>query len=43
LRLLARGGDARDQINYRVAGKVELSSGFKRSIAFDKSATFTLR
>ena len=43
LRLLARGGGARDRIEYRVAGKVELSSGFMRSIPFERRGTFSLR
>ncbi|HYK25850.1 MAG TPA: LEA type 2 family protein, partial [Steroidobacteraceae bacterium] len=43
LGLLARGGGAPDRIDYRVAGKVELSSGFMRSIPFDRRGTFSLR
>jgi len=43
LRLLGRGGDVRDHINYRIAGKVELARGLKRSISFDHSGTFSFR
>lgn len=43
LRLLAGGADARDRIDYRIVGKVELSSGLMRSISFDRRATFSLR
>lgn len=43
LRLLGRGGDAREGIDYRIAGKVELSSGLMRSISFDRRGTFSLR
>ena len=43
LRLLGRGGDVRDHINYRIAGKVELARGFERSISFDHRGTFSFR
>ncbi|MGH8221120.1 MAG: LEA type 2 family protein [Steroidobacteraceae bacterium] len=43
LRLLVRRSDARGEIEYRVVGKVELSRGLKRSIAFDHRGTFSLR
>ena len=43
MRLLGRGGGAADRIEYRVVGKVELSTGLKRSIAFDRRGTFKLR
>ncbi len=44
LRLLGRAGDARgDQIDYRIAGKVELSHGLLRSIPFEQRGAFSLR
>ena len=43
LRLLGRSGGAGNQIEYRVAGKVELSRGFRRSLNFDRQGTFRLR
>jgi LEA14-like dessication related protein len=43
LGLLARGADARPAVDYRIAGKVELSSGLMRSISFDRRGTFSLR
>ncbi|GEM_PF-424525 len=43
LRLLGRGGAHPDQINYRVAGRVELSRGLLRSIPFERRGTFSLR
>jgi len=43
LRLLGRGGSGGEGIEYRVVGKVELSTGLKRSIAFDRRGTFKLR
>lgn len=43
LRLLGRGARRPDRIEYRVAGRVELSRGFKRSIGFDRAGTFRLR
>lgn len=43
LRLIARAGSGAARIDYRVAGKVELASGLKRSIPFDHRGTFNLR
>jgi LEA14-like dessication related protein len=43
LHLLGRGAEARDHIDYRIAGKVELSRGLLRSIPFEQSGAFSLR
>ncbi|MGH8261736.1 MAG: LEA type 2 family protein [Steroidobacteraceae bacterium] len=43
LRLLGRGGDAHGGIDYRIAGKVELSQGLLRSIPFEQHGAFSLR
>jgi LEA14-like dessication related protein len=44
LRLLfRRRGSAGDRIDYHLTGKVELSSGLVRSIAFDEHGSFSLR
>ena len=44
IRLLGRGGDQmRDQVEYRVTGKISLSEGLLRSIPFEDHGTFKLR
>jgi len=44
IRLLGRGGDQmRDQVEYRVTGKISLSEGLLRSIPFEDRGTFKLR
>jgi LEA14-like dessication related protein len=44
LNLLLRGADSQAQgIDYRIVGRVELSSGFLRSIPFERRGTFNLR
>ncbi len=43
IKLLGRRGDAmRDEIDYRVTGKLSLSSGLLRSIPFEETGTFSL-
>jgi LEA14-like dessication related protein len=44
MKLLARGPDAlTQQIDYRLTGKLSLSSGLLRSIPFDERGSFTLQ
>jgi len=44
IKLLARRGEAvTDQIDYRVTGKLSLSSGFLRSIPFEETGSFSLK
>lgn len=43
-RLLGRGDDSlKEQIDYRIVGKVSLSEGFLRSIPFEERGTFRLK
>lgn len=44
IKLLGRRGDAmRDEIDYKVTGKLSLSSGLLRSIPFEETGSFTLK
>lgn len=44
IKLLGRKGEQRgDAIDYRVTGKLSLSSGFLRSIPFEETGSFNLR
>ncbi len=43
IKLLGRGsGAGRDEVGYRLVGKVSLSEGFLRSVPFDQKGTFKL-
>ena len=43
IKLLGRGsGTARNEVGYRLVGKVSLSEGFLRSVPFDQTGTFKL-
>src|SRR5690606_14679906 len=43
VKLLSRREGSRDSIDYRVTGKLSLSSGWLRSIPFEESGTFNLK
>jgi LEA14-like dessication related protein len=43
IKLLGRGNEIGDQVEYRVKGKISLSEGFLRSIPFEDSGSFKLR
>jgi len=43
IKLLGRGNDAGDEIDYRVSGKISLSEGLLRSIPFEDRGKFKLR
>jgi LEA14-like dessication related protein len=43
IKLLGRGSDADDEIDYRVSGKISLSEGLLRSIPFEDRGKFKLR
>jgi LEA14-like dessication related protein len=43
IKLLGRGNDAGDEIDYRVTGKISLSEGLLRSIPFEDHGKFKLR
>jgi LEA14-like dessication related protein len=43
IKLLGRGSDAGDEIDYRVTGKISLSEGLLRSIPFEDHGKFKLR
>lgn len=43
IRLLGKGDEIRDQVEYRVTGKISLSEGMLRSIPFEDRGTFKLR
>ncbi len=43
IKLLGRGSDVGDEVDYRVSGKISLSEGLLRSIPFEDRGTFKLR
>ena len=43
IRLLGKGDQVRDQVDYRITGKISLSEGLLRSIPFEDHGTFKLR
>ena len=43
IRLLGKGDSVRDQVEYRITGKISLSEGLLRSIPFEDRGTFRLR
>jgi LEA14-like dessication related protein len=43
IKLLGRGNDVGDEVDYRVSGKISLSEGLLRSIPFEDRGTFKLR
>ena len=43
LKLLGRGNDVGDEVDYRVSGKISLSEGLLRSIPFEDRGKFKLR
>jgi len=43
IRLLGKGDSVRDQVEYRITGKISLSEGLLRSIPFEDRGTFNLR
>ena len=43
LKLLGSGNQIKDQVDYRVRGKLSLSSGLMRSIPFEDRGTFSLK
>jgi LEA14-like dessication related protein len=43
IKLLGRGNDAGDEVEYRVTGKISLSEGLLRSIPFEDRGKFKLR
>jgi LEA14-like dessication related protein len=43
IKLLGRGNDVGDEVDYRVTGKISLSEGLLRSIPFEDRGTFRLR
>jgi LEA14-like dessication related protein len=43
IRLLGKGDQVRDQVEYRITGKISLSEGLLRSIPFEDRGTFKLR
>lgn len=43
IRLLGKGDQVRDQVDYRITGNISLSAGLLRSIPFEDRGTFKLR
>ena len=43
VRMLGRKGDKRDEVEYKVTGKVSLASGFLRSIPFSETGKLKLQ
>ncbi len=43
VRMLGRKGDQRDEVEYKVTGKVSLASGFLRSIPFSETGKLKLQ
>lgn len=43
IKLLGRGSDVGDEVEYRVSGKISLSEGWLRSIPFEDRGKFKLR
>lgn len=43
VRMLGSKGDKRDEVEYRITGKVSLASGLLRSIPFSETGTFKLQ
>jgi LEA14-like dessication related protein len=43
VRMLTKGGAERDQLDYKMIGKVSLSKGFLRSIPFEEKGSIKLR
>ena len=43
IKLLGKGNDVGDEVDYRVTGKISLSEGLLRSIPFEDRGKFKLR
>jgi hypothetical protein len=43
MKLLGKGSDSMDEVEYRVTGKISLSEGLLRSIPFEDHGKFKLR